>query len=146
MNREKLISNLETATDKAALIFASQKSISKKSITGSNKIIIEKNSASRYDVVAHGAVIAENISTFDIASAVAHQYNLNQKSIIKKILNLDNTFSKYRMDMMHYLHCMTIAKKRKDIERLSILEDKFQLAEERAKVVRNKLMLFKISK
>jgi hypothetical protein len=44
--------------------------------------------------------------------------------------------------MIHYLHCMKTTKK-KNADRLAILEDKFQVAEIHAKNIKDQLTLFK---
>ena len=46
--------------------------------------------------------------------------------------------------MIHYLNCLKGARKRRDIERMAILEDKFQIAEILAKHARNGIAVFKL--
>ena len=78
-----------------------------------------------------------------MAVIVAQRYNHHETGVIKQVLILEDKFSKYHTDMIHYLHCMKAAKRKQDIDRLAILEDKFQLAEQRAKDTRDSISVFK---
>ena len=45
--------------------------------------------------------------------------------------------------MTHYLHCFKGAKKRKDYDRMAVLEDRFRMSEMAAKSVKDKLHTYK---
>ncbi len=116
--------------------------VSKKSVLIGN-VFIEKNKAG-YNIVSMGHKrLYENISVFDVAVIVAQRYNLGETSAIKQVLALEDRFSKYHTDMVHYLHCMKSAKKKNDNERFAILEDKFQVAELLARNIRDRITSFK---
>jgi hypothetical protein len=140
-----LVERLDEATDLAAT-FAMQRglplAISKKSIL-IGSLVIEKNSKGFYDIIqADRNKLYEDISVFDVAVIIAQRYNSGERSVIKEVLDLERKFVKYHTDMIHYLHCMKSAKK-KNPERLAILEDKFQVAELYAKDIKDQLALFK---
>ena len=141
-----LLDRLDKATDRAASM-AIQRGfpiqISTKSVMiGST--IVEKNSRGTYNVVGlNKEVLFEDISVFDVAIIIAQRYNQHEFGVIKKVLFLENKFSKYHTDMKHYLHCMRSAKKKNDIERMAILEDKFQIAELQARDTRDRISIFK---
>lgn len=56
---------------------------------------------------------------------------------------LEEKFSKHHTDMLHYLNCLKGAKKNRDLERMAILEDKFQVSEMLAKQARDSILNFK---
>ena len=145
MDRTELLEKLGRATDRAAT-FALQRGvpvpISKKSVLIGN-VFIEKNKFG-YNVVALDRMkLYENISVFDVAVIIAQRYNSGEISAIKQVLFLEDRFTKYHIDMIHYLHCMRSAKKKNDVERMAILEDKFQVAESLAKNIRDRIAFFK---
>ena len=88
-------------------------------------------------------VVYSNIVIFDVAIIIAQRYNLGETSVISNVSKLEERYVKYRNDMMHYLNCLKIAKGRRDLERMAILEDKFQVAEASAKIIRNNIAIFK---
>lgn len=146
MNRIDLLERLDRATYRAAT-YAIQRgnplSIDKKSIMiGST--LIEKNNYGTYDIISFDkSKLFENISVFDVAIIIAQRYNMNEYGVIKQVLILEEKFSKYHTDMLHYLNCMKSAKKKHDLERMAILEDKFQMAEQFAKDTRDRISSFK---
>jgi hypothetical protein len=146
MDRPGLLNTLDKATDRAAS-FAIQRGmpiqVSKKSVMIGDTII-EKNRDGFYDILSFNkSKLYENISVFDVAVIVAQRYNRHETGVIKQVLTLEGQFSKYHNDMIHYLHCMKSAKKKQDTDRMAILEDKFQLAEQRAKDTRDSISVFK---
>lgn len=149
MDKPKLLEELDTATNLAASI-ALKKGvpipISKKSTLVGN-LLIEKNRDGFFDIVNFNKkMLHKDISVFDVAMIVAQKYISNDFSSIKKVLYLESRFVKYHIDMTHYLHCMKSAKKKKDIERFAILQDKFQTAEMLAENIKNNLNVFKTVK
>lgn len=145
MERPELLEKLDKAMDRAAT-FALQRGVpipvSKKSLLIGN-VFIEKNKAG-YNVVALDRMkLYENITVFDVAVIIAQRYNAGDSSAIKQVLFLEDRFAKYHTDMVHYLSCMKGAMKKNDNERVAILEDKFQLAEQLARDVRDKISSFK---
>jgi len=149
MDKPKLLERLDRATDRAAT-FAIQRSfpipVSKKSTLIGNTFV-DKNESGLYDILTFQRVILhKDISVFDVAVTIAQRYSNNETGSIKQILYLDERFAKYHTDMVHYLHCMKGAKKRHDLERMIILEDKFQIAEQNARNIRDRLSTFKIVK
>lgn len=146
MDRTAIIDTLDKATDRAAT-FAIQRglpiSISKKSVLIGNTLV-EKNASGFYDVLSTDRkVLYQDISVFDVAVIVAQRHSDGEYSTVKKVIYLEERFSKYHNDMMHYLHGYRGAKKRNDIDRMCILEDKFQVAELLAKATRDCISIFK---
>jgi len=146
MDRPTLLERLDKATDRAAT-FAIRRGfpipVSKKSTLIGNTFV-EKNANGLYDVLTFDrTILFSDISVFDIAVIVAQRYNTDETGMIRQILQLDERYSKYHIDMIHYLHCMKSAKKRHDLQRMVILEDKFQIAEQCARSIRDKLSNFK---
>lgn len=146
MERSDLLENLNIAANKAAT-YAIQRgsplSMDKKSIM-IGTTLIEKNDFGTYDILSFDrTLLFKNISVFDVAIIIAQRYNLNEHGIIKKVLILEDKFSKHHTDMLHYLHCLKSAKKKHDLERMAILEDKFQQAEQFAKDTRDRISFFK---
>jgi hypothetical protein len=149
MDKVSLLDELDRATDKAADIAIRTGfpiPVSNKSTMIGN-MIVEKNAVGLYNVLNSKRVpLHTNISVFEVAVNVAQRYNSRETGLIKQILYLDERFSKFHTDMVHYLHCLKGAKKRHDIDRMVILEDKFQVAEQSAKSIRDKLTSFKVVK
>ena len=97
-----------------------------------------------YDIKSIDKILLyENIFVFDIALIIANRYSHGEHGTIKQILLLEQKYSKYHTDMMHYLNCFKAAKKKNDIEKMCILEDKFQVAESQAKLIKDKIGSFK---
>lgn len=145
MDRPELLEKLDKAMDRAAT-FAIQRGspipVTKKSVLIGN-VFIEKSKAGYNVISMDRSKLYENITVFDVAVIIAQRYNAGETSIIKQVLFLEDRFAKYHTDMIHYLHCMKSAKKKNDNERMSILEDKFQLAEQLARDVRDKISSFR---
>lgn len=149
MERQVLLDKLGKATDRAAL-FAIHRGfpvpLSDTTVLVGNALI-EKNKNNSFDVVGIDRTpLYANISIFDIAVIIAQKYSIGEHTSIKNILFLEDKYEKYHTDMIHYLNCMKSAKKQNDTERLSILEDKFQIAEMIAKDTRDKLAKYKRAK
>lgn len=146
MGRPELLDKLNKVTDRAATV-AMQKGyplVINKNSTLIGNLIIEKNDFKLYNIIAPSKkILFNNISVFDVAVIVAQRYNQGEMGTIKQVLLLEERFSKYHIDMVHYLDCIKTAKKKNDFERIAILEDKFYLAELMAKSVRDKLAIFK---
>lgn len=146
INRLRLVEQLDKATDKAAT-FAIQRGLpipNKKDEVWVGNTVIKKNKDGFYDIYSlDKKLLFANIIIFDIAAIISQRYINNEIKTIEKILVLENTYSKYHTDMLHYLHCMTAAKKRRDYDTMSILEDKFQITEIRAKKARDSITFFK---
>ena len=146
MTRGTLLSKLDLVTDKAAN-FAIRDGVpiqsSKKGVyVGST--IIEKNNKGFYDIsTIAGKLLYADISVFDVAVIVAQRYSNHEYGTIKKVLALEDTYAKNHTTMVYSLHCYKGAKKKMDYERQSILEDKFQTAEAKAKQARDKISFFK---
>ena len=145
-SKADLLDKLDRATSRAASSAIERGfpiQISKKATLIGNTII-EKNINGLYDIIsARNTKIFENISAFDIAVIIAQRHNSGELSTIKKVLVLEGQFSKYHNDMINYLNCLKGAKKKHDIERMAILEDKFQIAEISAKNTRDSISIFK---
>lgn len=146
MNRPDLLDKLNRATDRAATVVIARGfpiQVSSKSTLIGNTVVT-RNGLGLYDIVkAPDKKLYENISVFDVAIIIAQKYNSGEFSAIRKILMLEQKYSKHHMDMVHYLNCLKGAQKRRDIERMSILEDKFQVAEILAKHARDSISIFK---
>jgi len=146
MNRNILIDRLDRATENAASMAINRGypiRISKKSTLIGNTFV-EKNSEGLYDVILpNKEKLYKDISVFDVAVIIAQRYNSGETSSIKKVLSLESRYEKYHNDMIHYLNCLKSAKKKHDIERMAILEDKFQVAEILAKGARDGISNFK---
>jgi hypothetical protein len=118
-------------------------SVSKKSVLiGST--LVEKNENGFYDVLTlDRKILYPDISVFDVAVIIAQRHSNGEFSVIKKVIQLEERFHKYHNDMTHYIHCYRSAKKKNDLERMFILEDKFQLSEIQAKATRDNISIFK---
>lgn len=149
VEKEVLLEKLDKALDRATVISIQRGlpiSLSRKvSLVGN--LCVEKNEEGLYNVITlDKSILFENLSGFDVAVILAQRYNSGEGNAIREVLSLEKKFSKYHNDMIHYLHCMKKAKKKNDVERLSILEDKFQTAELLARNIKDKLTLFKRTK
>jgi hypothetical protein len=149
MNKVELIKSLDQATDRA-VTYVIQSSypipLSKNSMLVGN-LFVQKNSNGFYDVYSFNKTpIFENIVNFEIAIILAQQHSMGEKSIVRKILYLEEKYSKYHNDMIHYLNCMKTAKRKNDDERLLILEDKFQTTELLARSIKEKISSYKRTK
>jgi len=146
MDRPELIDKLDKATERAASMAISRGNpirMSKKSTLVGNTFV-EKNNDGFYDVILPNKdKLYEDLSVFDVAVIIAQRYNSGDTSTIKKVLSLEGRYAKYHNDMLHYLNCLKGAKKKHDIERMAILEDKFQVAETLAKGARDSITNFK---
>ena len=146
MDRSSVLETLDKATDRAAT-FAIQRgmpiSVSKKSVLiGST--LVEKNDDDFYNVLSlDRKILYPNISVFDVAVIIAQRHSNGEFSTVKKVIQLEERFHKYHCDMTHYIHCYRGAKKKNDLERMFILEDKFQLSEMLAKATRDSISVFK---
>lgn len=146
MNRPELLEKLNRATDKAATLAIERGIPIPRQTTSAwvGKTLIKKNKFDFYDIYKlDNTLIYKDISTFDIATIIAQRYSDGQFSSIEKVLDLEKSYSKHRTDMLHYLHCMKAAKKRRDYDTLAILEDKFQLSEQRAKNTKHSISIYK---
>jgi hypothetical protein len=145
MEKAKFLNKLDKATDKAAKMAIEQGlPIPGKEGVYIGNTIVEKNKSNLYNVVSlDHRVLYENISIFDIAVIIAQRYNSSEFGIIEKVLKIENEFTKYHLDMIHYLNCHKSAKKKKDYDKMYILEDKFRIAEQHAKKLKNNLAIFK---
>ena len=141
-----LLEKLDKATDRAAGMAISRGFpilVGKKSTLISN-LLVEKNYHSFYDVkTLEGKTLYEDISVFDVAVIIAQRHSVGEMAAVKQVLYLETRFSKHYTDMIHYLHCMKAAKAHRDIERLAILEDKFQVSDTLARNTRDKITNFK---
>jgi hypothetical protein len=146
MNRSALLNKLDKATEKAASFAISRGDpirMSRRSTLIGNTFV-EKNNNGLYDVILpNKTILYKDLSVFDVAVIIAQRYNSGEQSIIKKVLSQEEIYLKHHNDMLHYLNCLKSAKKRHDIERMAILEDKFQVAEMLARNARNSISIFK---
>ena len=146
MDRKNLIDKLDRATDKAAS-FAIERGLpipAEKSNTWVGKTLIKKNKSGFYDIFSlDKKPLFKDIVVFDIAAIVAQRYTDGELKTVEKVLVLEETYSKYHMNMLHYLHCMKGAKRRNDYLTMAILEDKFQIAESRARKTRDSIVFYK---
>ena len=149
MNKVSLLNKLENVTDKVA--FSARHSgfplaLSKNRILVGN-ISIEKNREGFYNIMSLSRdTLYKDVSSLDIAVIISQRYNMGEFSVIRKILELDEKYSKYYIDMMHYIHCFKSAKSKNDKERMAILEDKFRVSEIFAKDIKSRILVFKKTK
>lgn len=146
MNKDLLLEKLDNATDRAAKS-AIQRAIpikfDKKTVLVGNTII-NKNKNGLYDIVSPDKrIIYKDIVVFDVATIIAQRHATKEFRAIEKVIDLENKYTKYCSDMLHYLNCMKSARSKKDYDTLSILEDKFQIADLRAKKLKAEISLFK---
>jgi hypothetical protein len=144
-----LLDRLDQATDRAVDILVQRSmpvQLSRKSVLVGNSFI-RRNDLGLYDVFSISRhKLYSDISVFDVAIIVAQNHNIQKFSNVKRVLALEGKFSKFRTDMMYYLHAMTGAKKNNDFERLAILEDRFTVAESSARNIRDSISFFKKAK
>lgn len=149
MSNSSLIEKLDKATDKAVSIAISRGiplTVAKKSTLIGNTIV-QKNRKGFYDIkTLDNNIIFSDISVFDVAVIISQRYNSGEKSIIKRVLALEEKYFKYHSDMIYYLNSLRGAVKHNDKERIAILEDKFQVAEMLAKKIRDDISIFKRTK
>jgi len=149
MNRQRLIKQLDHAASKATSLAIQRGSpilISKNKVLVGN-MCINRNKSGYYDILTlDQAELYSDIYLFEVAIILAQNFGTGDASTTRKVLMLQDRFEKHHTDMIHYLHCMKSAKKRHDIERMVILEDKFQISESHAKNIKNKILTFKRSK
>ena len=106
--------------------------------------IVKKNVNGFYDILSlDKKLLFRDIIVFDVATIIAQRYSNGEIGVVKKVLTLEEKYSKYRTDMMHYLHCIRGAKQRHDYDTMAVLEDKFQISEIRAKSIRDNISFFK---
>lgn len=145
-DRKRLLSKLNKVADRAAIVAIDRGfpiTVSK-NITRINEITIEKNNNGLYNIISPTKkVVFEDINVFDVAVIIAQRYNTGETSAIRKVLVLEERFVKHHNDMIHYLDCLKGAKLRHDVERMAILEDKFQVAEQSARAARDNISIFK---
>jgi hypothetical protein len=149
IDRVALLEKLDKATDGAAAIAVSKGELrpAAQNLTLVGKTFIRKNKTGLYDVTTLGVEpLYTDISVFDVAIILAQRYSEGDFGQIKQILTLESRFSKYHIDMLHYLHCIRGAKRRQDFEQMAILEDKFQVAEILARHIRDRISIFKKAK
>jgi hypothetical protein len=149
MGRAELLDKLDKVTDKAAALMQKEKfpaPVVRKYTTIGN-LFVGKNSKGYYDILTpEKRPLYEDLSVFDVAVIIAQRYNDGDRSAITKIISLETKYSKHHTDMIHYLHCFKGAKRHRDLERMAILEDKFQIAEQNAKDTRDSISFFKKAK
>ncbi len=145
MNKNLLLRRLERATNTAAdIAIKGGMPISNKDGHYVGEAMVVKNNTGYYDVLSlERKPLYRDISVFDVAVIIAQRYSNGEFKTIEKVLVLENTFTKYHTDMLHYLHCIRGAKRRHDYDAMAILEDKFQVSEIRAKNTRDSLGVFK---
>lgn len=146
MKRSKLLEKLDKATDRAARLSIDRgypiPETSKRTWVGNT--VVEKNKNGLYDILTlDKKKLYSDITVLDVATIVAQRHSSGEFGVVKKVLALENTYSKHHTDMIHYLHCFKGAKRRKDYDSMAILEDKFQISEIRAKKIRDSLSIFK---
>lgn len=149
MNRQFFIQQLDKATTKATSLVIKQPfpiAITKNKVIVGDLCII-KNKFGSYDILTKNYTkLYSSVYLFEVAVILAQSYIMDDMSMIKKVLMLQEQLEKHHIDMIHYLHCMKSAKKRRDIERMMILEDKFQVAESYARGIKDKISSIKIQK
>lgn len=105
---------------------------------------VRKNNNKLYDVLSMNKnVIYCDLVTLDIAVIVAEKYSSGKISDLKKVISLEQKYSKYFFDMLNYLHCIKNAKKNKDLERYLILTDKYNEAKIMASTIKENILVFK---
>ena len=146
MSRADLLEKLDKATSKAVTTVIGRGiplSVTKKSTLVGN-LFIQKNQKGFYNVLTiDRRILFEDIALFDIAVILAQRHSSGDAAIVRKVLVLEEQYSKHQTDMLHYLNCLKSAKKNHDLERMAILEDKFQVSESLAKKIRDSISFFK---
>lgn len=146
MIKDRLIKKLDKITDRAASSALSTGYLipmTDKSVLVGN-MLIEKNRHGLYNILSFDKrIVYEDILVFDVAVTIAQRHTSGEYGSVKQILYLEEKYSKYHTDMVHYLSCLKGAKKNKDYERMAILEDKFQVSESLAKKTRDQISIFK---
>lgn len=145
MGRAEIIEKLDKITDRAAISLKRKLRDDKKKYTAIGTALIEKNTNGFYNVLNRQdkRTLFKDISVFDVAIILAQRYSSGETHTIREILKLEEQYTKYHTDMLHYLNCLKGAKNLKDSVRMAILEDKFQMAEQMAKYTRDRISIFK---
>lgn len=146
MPRTDLLDKLDRATSRAVTTVIGRGiplTVSKNSTLVGN-LFVQKNQKGFYNVLTlDKRILYEDISLFDIAIILAQRHADGDISVVRRVLVLEERYSKYQTDMLHYLNCLKTAKKNHDLERMAILEDKFQVSESLAKSIRDSISFFK---
>lgn len=140
-----LVDKLNRATDKAVSV-ARQKCLPihiDKNTTLIDDIVVAKTVTGLYSVRSCSGIMYTDISSRDIAIIIAQRYKSKEMGVIRKIISLEKEYSKHKQDMMHYLNSLKKASKKNDDCRIAILEDRFYTSEYRAKLVKNKILVYK---
>ena len=115
----------------------------KKTLVGS--LVVEKEPSHYYCVCrsTDSYLLYSGIALYETAILVAQSYVLGKKHNIKYLLGADQDYTKHRTDMVHYLECYKRLKESSDIERMQVLEDRFDISEEYSKIARQTITEFK---
>jgi len=141
-----MLDRIDRATDKVALVAIRRGTILPipEKLIKVDAAYVQKSGHGFYNILNSSKdVIYKDICVFDVAVIVAQKYSKGQRKELKTVLSLESSFFKYHTDMTYYLNCMRKVKVKKDMERLCILEDKFQMAEVHANDLRDKISFFK---
>lgn len=146
MSRASIIDKLDKVTFKAAIFMRKNRYpvLISEETTALGRTLVKRNSLGLYDIIdAKQNKVFENIIVFGIAVIIAQKHDAGDVESVKKIILLEEKYTKHHTDMTHYLCCMRIAKAKKDFVRMAILEDKFRISEQKAKLIRDKISVFK---
>jgi len=148
-SKQALLKKLDRATDRVVSVAVKQGvplPISEKIILVGN-VYIRKNRNSTHDILRlNKSLLETDIYSYNAAIIIAQKYNIDDYANIKKILYLDNRYSKYHTDVLNYTRCLSSAKKNNDFERCLVLEDKLAEADLQAKNLLNQITAYKLSK
>lgn len=144
--KARVLSKLDQAVKKAADLAIRDGvpiSINDK-ITLVGSVYLRKNQDETYDILKlNKNCLYTDINLKEVAVIIAQKYNNDDRSNIKTLLYLDEKYSKYHSDLIHYLHCLKSAKRSQDWERSSILEDKFYEAELMVRSIKDQILFYK---
>jgi hypothetical protein len=147
-DKEKLLSLFDNAIEKAThtTMQNSEPIITANKDTFVGLFLVHKKIDNCYEIreSASKKPLYKDIYLYEAAISIAQRLSKGITNSISEILKIDKDYSKHRNDMVHYLHCYKVAIQKKDIEKMSILEDKFQMSEQLSKLIKNRMSKFKL--
>ena len=146
MPHAPLLADLDKAVNRSARLAIKScmpiKVTSNTTLVGS--VSIEKGNNGLYNILSSKKEkLYHDIMLYDVAVIIAQRYNSSEFSVIHRVLHLEGKYAKHHTDMLHYLSCLKQIKGTHDLMRMAILEDKFQVAEQSAKQIKDSIYIFK---
>lgn len=120
----------------------SQKKAKGKIAVGSYIIVRNKNNM--FDIYKKNMknLIHKDIMVFDAAMAIVESLNMKNQKSAKMVIEVEEEYARNYMEMLHFQNAYNHARENDD-ESLSIFEDRYDIAKNKAKIAREKLRRFR---